>query len=309
MSAPAARPGPLRTWILAIRPRTLPAAVAPVCVGLGVSVGSDVPFRADAALGCLVVALLLQVLANLVNDLADFRKGADTPDRQGPLRVAAAGLVSPRALTVAIAFVTLAAGLTGLWLVTIGGPGLLVVGAAAILAAFLYTGGPMPYGYRGLGELFVFLFFGLVAVIGTVYLQADTLSSPLAWAAAVPVGAFVTAIIVVNNLRDRPTDAAAGKRTLAVSYGDRFAQAEYIALLAVGFAFPVAIALLAVRPGALLALVALPLVPALASPMLAVVEGGDRRGLNPVLGGTARLALVASLLLALGLALGRMGFG
>ncbi|MFO1541352.1 MAG: 1,4-dihydroxy-2-naphthoate polyprenyltransferase, partial [Chloroflexota bacterium] len=309
VSAATPRPGPLRTWVLAIRPRTLPAAIAPVCVGLGVTVGSGVPLRVDAAVGCFLVALLLQVLANLVNDLADFRKGADTPDRQGPLRVAAAGLISPRALSVAIALVTLASGAAGLWLVTIGGPVLLVVGAAAILAAFLYTGGPLPYGYRGLGEVFVFLFFGLVAVVGTAYLQSGTMLAPLAWAAAIPVGALVTAIIVVNNLRDRPTDAAAGKRTLAVSFGDRFAQAEYIALLAVGFAFPVAIALLAVRPAALLALLAIALVPPLAGPMLAVGEGSDRRARHPVLGGTARLALVASLLLAAGLALGRLGLG
>ena len=125
-----------------------------------------------------------------------------------------------------------ATGVVGLWLVTIGGPGLLAVGVLAVLAALLYTGGPLPYGYRGLGDLFVFLFFGIVAVVGTAYLQAGTILVPLAWAAAIPVGALVTAILVVNNLRDRPTDAAAGKRTLAVVHGDRFAQAEYIALLA-----------------------------------------------------------------------------
>lgn len=309
MTPPPTRPSPLRVWILAIRPRTLPAAVAPVLVGLGVTFGSGLPLQPGAAAGCLAVALLLQVVANLGNDLSDFRKGADTPDRQGPLRVAAAGLVTPRQLEVAIGIAILLAGLVGLGLVAIGGPGLLVVGALAILAALLYTGGPLPYGYRGLGDLFVFLFFGIVAVVGTAYLQAGTLLIPLAWAAAIPVGALVTAILVVNNLRDRPTDAAAGKRTLAVMHGDRFVQAEYVALLAIGAAFPVAIALLAVRPGALLALLALPLAPSLIAEVLGAGEGSDRRRLNPVLGGTARLALAGSALLAVGLAAGRLGLG
>lgn len=309
MTAAPARPSRARIWLLAIRPRTLPAAVAPVLVGLGVTAGSGVPLHPGAAAGCLAVALLLQVVANLANDLSDFRKGADTPDRQGPVRVAAAGLVSPRALEVAIGITIALAGIVGLGLVTIGGPALLVVGVLAVLAALLYTGGPLPYGYRGLGDLFVFLFFGIVAVVGTAYLQAGTVLLPLAWAAAIPVGALVTAILVVNNLRDRPTDAAAGKRTLAVTYGDRFAQAEYIALVAAAFVMPIAIALLAVRPGALLALLAIALVPPLAGEVLATGEGSDRRRLNPVLGGTARLALVQALLLAAGLALGRLGIG
>jgi 1,4-dihydroxy-2-naphthoate octaprenyltransferase len=309
VTAVPARPSTLRIWLLAIRPRTLPAAVAPVLVGLGVTVGSGVALQVAAAAGCLAVALLLQVVANLANDLSDFRKGADTPDRQGPVRVAAAGLVTPRQLEVVIAIVIGLAGLVGMGLVAIGGPGLLVVGVLAVLAALLYTGGPLPYGYRGLGDLFVFLFFGLVAVVGTAYLQAGSIAIPLAWAAAIPVGALVTAILVVNNLRDRPTDAAAGKRTLAVTYGDRFAQAEYVALVAVAFVMPVAIALLAARPGALLALLAAGLVAPLAGAVMATGEGSDRRALNPVLGGTARLALVQALLLALGLGLGPLGLG
>src|SRR5688572_11189630 len=153
-------PGVARAWLLAIRPQTLPAAVAPVLVGLGASVGLGYPFRLDTALGCLAVALLLQIVANLANDLSDFRKGADTPDRLGPVRVAAAGLIAPRQLELAIAGVIVLAGLVGLFLVSVGGALLLVLGCLAILAALAYTGGPLPYGYRGLGELFVFLFFG-----------------------------------------------------------------------------------------------------------------------------------------------------
>lgn len=300
----------MRIWVTAARPRTLPAAIAPVLVGTAAVVATfgSVP-RPLGFAAALVASILIQIGTNLANDYSDARRGADTPDRLGPVRVTATGLATPSKVLWAAWIAFGLAILLGLYLAWLAGPVILLVGALSITAGTLYTGGPKPYGYAGLGEVFVFLFFGLVAVVGTAYLQSGTMLAPLAWAAAIPVGALVTAIIVVNNLRDRPTDAAAGKRTLAVSFGDRFAQAEYIALLAVGFAFPVAIALLAVRPAALLALLAIALVPPLAGPMLAVGEGSDRRALNPVLGGTARLALVASLLLAAGLALGRLGLG
>ena len=160
------RPTAFRIWLLAIRPATLPAALSGVVVGLGAALAVGTPFRLDAAIGCLAVALLLQITANLANDLSDFRKGADTPDRTGPIRVAAAGLVTERQLEVAIGVTVGLAGLVGLWLTLIGGPILLVIGALAIVAALAYTGGPWPYGYRGLGEVFVFVFFGLVAVGG-----------------------------------------------------------------------------------------------------------------------------------------------
>jgi 1,4-dihydroxy-2-naphthoate octaprenyltransferase len=299
----ATAPSPARAWWLAIRPATLPAAVGPVLVGIGASLGLGVPLRLDTALGCLAVALLLQVLANLANDLSDFRKGADTPDRLGPLRVAAAGLITPRSLEISIGLVIVAAGLVGLYLVWVGGVALLVLGVAAIAAALLYTGGPLPYGYRGLGEAFVFLFFGLVAVAGTGYLQAMRLDR---WfiAAAVPVGSLVTAILVVNNLRDLPTDALAGKRTLAVILGERFARAEYLALLGVAALAPVVMVVAGAGASALLPLLALPLAVPLAREVLAVQAGTDRRRLNPVLRGTARLSLAFGLLLAVGLALG-----
>jgi 1,4-dihydroxy-2-naphthoate octaprenyltransferase len=241
-AAPTAlRPSTLRTWLLAIRPNTLPAAAASVVVGLGAALAVGTPFRLDTALGCLAVALLLQVLANLGNDLSDHRRGADTPDRAGPTRVAASGLVTERQLEIAIAVVIGLAGLVGLWLVLVGGVVILLVGVLAIVAALAYTGGPLPYGYRALGEVFVFVFFGLVAVVGTAYLQGLALE-PLFVVAAIPSGALITAILVVNNLRDIPTDAAAGKRTLAVILGRDRTAVEFALLLAVAYAVPVVLA-------------------------------------------------------------------
>jgi 1,4-dihydroxy-2-naphthoate octaprenyltransferase len=306
------RPSVFRTWLLAIRPATLPAAASGVIVGLGAGLAVGAPFRADTALACLAVALLLQVLANLANDLSDFRKGADTPDRAGPTRVAAAGLVSERQLEVAIAIVIGVAGLVGLWLVLVCGLVILVLGALAIVAALAYTGGPFPYGYHALGEVFVFVFFGLVAVVGTAYLQALRLN-PLFFLAAVPVGALITAILVVNNLRDIPTDTAAGKRTLAVILGRRRTALEYALLLGVAFAVPAGLVPIAFSAGAGLPalfgglpLLALPL----ALPLLRTVRDFERPGeLNPVLKGTARLALAFSVLFAVGLALAGLQVG
>jgi 1,4-dihydroxy-2-naphthoate octaprenyltransferase len=253
------------------------------------------------AVGCLAVALLLQVAANLANDLADFRSGADSGDRVGPLRVAAGGLVTPRRLARATAIVVGCAGLVGLYLVTVGGVVLLVVGALAIVAALLYTGGPWPYGYHGLGEVFVFAFFGLVAVCGTFYLQSGSVDE-LAVLVAIAMGSLATAILVVNNLRDVESDRRAGKRTLAVILGPRSARFEYATLLAVAGAMPVvAWAAGLAGPATLLALLAAPL----AVPLLRTVFAeGDPRRLNPVLKGTARLELAVAILLAVGLAVG-----
>ena len=313
-AAPAApaRPTGYRIWVVAARPATLPAAAAGVAVGLGAALAVGTPFRADTAIGCLLVALLLQVAANFANDLSDFRRGADTPDRVGPLRVAAAGLVTERQLEIAIGVVIVLAGLVGLWLATIGGWVLVGLGALAILAALAYTGGPFPYGYRALGEVFVFVFFGLVAVVGTAYLQALRLD-PVFVAAAIPPGLLVTAILVVNNLRDNDTAAAAGKRTLAVDIGKRRTQAEYGALLGIAYAVPVILAaawVVGARPGgvpwAAGFAVALPLFTlTLARPLLRTVATfREPRELNLVLKGTARLSLVFGLLFAVGLAIG-----
>ncbi len=294
------RPSRPRIWLLAIRPATLPAALSGVVVGLGAALAVGTSLRVDAALGCLAVALLLQIMANLANDLSDFRNGADTPARTGPLRVAAAGLVTERQLEVAIGLTAGLAAVVGLWLAVIGGPVLLGIGALAIVAALAYTGGPWPYGYRGLGEIFVFVFFGLVAVAGTAYLQAGRLE-PLFVVAAIPVGALTTAILVVNNLRDIPTDTLAGKRTLAVMLGPRAAIIEYALLLAIAFIIPVALALMGRGVAVLLPLLAVPL----ASPLLRTVQTfTEPRQLNLTLKGTARLALVHGLLFGMGLAIG-----
>jgi 1,4-dihydroxy-2-naphthoate polyprenyltransferase len=305
MTEPAAtvtpdRPTPFRIWLLAIRPATLPAALSGVVVGLGAALAVGTPFRLDAALGCFAVALLLQITANLANDLSDFRKGADTPARTGPIRVAAAGLVTERQLEIAIGVTVLLAGIVGLGLTVIGGPVLLVIGVLAVIAAVAYTGGPWPYGYRGLGDVFVFVFFGLVAVAGTAYLQAGRMD-PLFVAAALPVGALTTAILVVNNLRDIPTDTVAGKRTLAVVLGVRATRIEYAGLLLTAFVAPFVLVLAGRGLAVLLPIVALPL----AAPLLRTVRTFDEpRQLNLVLKGTARLALVFGLLFAIGLAAG-----
>jgi 1,4-dihydroxy-2-naphthoate octaprenyltransferase len=298
--AASGRPSTFRIWLLAIRPATLPAAMSGVVVGLGAALAVGAPFRLDRAVGCLAVALLLQITANLANDLSDFRKGADMPERTGPIRVAAAGLVTERQLEVAIVVTIALAVVVGLWLTVVGGPILLAVGALAIVAALMYTGGPWPYGYRGLGEVFVFVFFGLVAVAGTAYLQAGRME-PLFIAAAIPVGALTTAILVVNNLRDISTDTIAGKRTLAVILGPRATTVEYAVLLLIAFVAPVALAAAGRGVAVLLPLLAAPL----AWPLFGAVRRfTEPRQLNPVLKATARLALVHSLLFAIGLAIG-----
>ncbi|MHB8891734.1 MAG: 1,4-dihydroxy-2-naphthoate polyprenyltransferase [Candidatus Limnocylindrales bacterium] len=316
-SPAAPHPSTFRVWLLAARPATLPAALAGVAVGLGAAPAVGAPFRPDTALGCVLVALLLQVVANFANDLSDFRRGADTADRKGPLRVAAAGLVTERQLEAAITITIGLAGVVGLWLALVGGPVLIALGILAVVAALAYTGGPWPYGYRGLGEVFVFVFFGLVAVVGTAYLQAGRLE-PLFVAAAIPVGALTTGILVVNNLRDIPTDTVAGKRTLAVMLGVRATRAEYALLLLAAYAVPLCLAVAWVvgtgpgggnprfAPLVLLPLLTLPM----ASPLLRTVRSfGEPRDLNPVLKGTARLSLVFSLLFAIGLAVGGSPLG
>jgi 1,4-dihydroxy-2-naphthoate octaprenyltransferase len=293
-----------RAWLVAIRPATLPAAIGPVLVGLAVA-WPDVGLRPLSAAACLAVALLFQVAANLANDLFDYRSGADAVDRLGPPRAAASGLLTEGQLAAAIVVVLSLAGVVGLGLVAIGGPVVLALGILAALSVLAYTGGPWPYGYHGLGEIFVFAFFGVVAVAGTAYVQLGRWP-PVAFAAAIPVGALVTAILVVNNLRDIDSDRRAGKRTLAVSLGRRATIVEYVALLVIAYAVPPVLVLGgAAAPVALLPLASLPLA---VGPLREVADSDDPRcdprRLNPVLKATARLALVFSSLLAIGLAVG-----
>ena len=229
-----ARPGPLRVWWLAARPKTLPVAVAPVLVGTAMAAAHG---RAawGPALAAGAGALLLQIGANLANDVFDFEKGADTEERLGPPRAAQLGWLSPAALRRATAAVFAAAALLGVYLIAVGGWPILVVGMLSILAGLAYTGGPYPLGYHGLGDVAVFLFFGVVAVCGTYWVQALSLPTAVLVASLAP-GALATAILVVNNLRDAETDARAGKRTLAVRFGRGAARAQYLACLALAFA-------------------------------------------------------------------------
>jgi 1,4-dihydroxy-2-naphthoate polyprenyltransferase len=286
-------------WLLAIRPATLTAGATPVLVGTAVAHAADA-FRAGPALAALLGALLLQVGSNLANDLYDFEKGVDTADRLGPTRVVQAGLLSPTAVRAGM-FVTFGlALLVGLYLTWVAGPAIVVIGIVSILAAIAYTGGPYPLGYNGLGDIAVFLFFGPVAVCGTAFVQAGHVP-PLAWAAAIPVGALTTGILVVNNVRDIETDARTGKRTLAVRLGRRGAVAEYALLLLAAYATPPALVLAGtLSPWALLPLVTAPM----AVGLYRRVRDLRGRPLNAALGGTARLLFLFGALFAAGIALG-----
>ncbi|MGY1825428.1 1,4-dihydroxy-2-naphthoate polyprenyltransferase [Blastococcus sp. SYSU DS0541] len=282
-------------WLAGARPRTLPAAVSPVLVGTGTAVALD-GFRLAPALLALVVALALQVGVNYANDYSDGKRGTDA-DRVGPMRLVGSGAATPRQVLVAALASFAVAGVAGLALAALSSWWLVAVGGVCIAAAWTYTGGPLPYGYRALGEVFVFVFFGPVAVVGTTYVQTRTLPA-LAFAVSVPVGLLIVAILVVNNLRDIEGDARVGKRTLAVLLGDRGTRLLYAALLVVPFLVVAAVGV--ARPWALLALAAAPLAPA---PVRTVLAGGRGPALIGVLASTGVLTLVAGVLLAVGLAL------
>jgi 1,4-dihydroxy-2-naphthoate octaprenyltransferase len=285
----------VRIWVMAARLRTLPAAIAPVLVGTALA-RTEGTFRAGAFIAALLGAIFIQVGTNLSNDYSDARRGADTEDRLGPVRVTAGGLVPPRQVLIATYVTFGLAVLCGAYLVYVAGPALLAIGAASILAGVLYTGGPRPYGYEGLGEVFVFLFFGVVAVTGSYFVQVEKLEWE-AFALAVPVGLLAAAILVVNNLRDIDTDRRAGKRTLAVRLGRQKTRTLYSAMLLVAdFALiPVAIAL---SPWVLLPLLTVPLAARLARTVRAHVDGPT---LNAALARTGMLQLVFCVLLSVGI--------
>jgi 1,4-dihydroxy-2-naphthoate octaprenyltransferase len=254
----AAAPGrPFLIWISAARPRTLPAALAPVVVGSALA-AHDGHFGGGAALLCLGFALLIQVGTNFANDYYDFIKGADTAARVGPRRAVAAGLVAPAHMRRAMIGVFAAAFALGLCLIAWGGPWLLVIGVASIVCGIAYTGGPYPLGYHGLGDLFVFLFFGLVAVCATYFVQAGRVTAD-SLLAAIPIGLLAANILVVNNYRDMETDAAAGKRTLVVRFGRGFARAQFASSIAIALAMPVIFWLRGYRAWCLLPLLLAPL--------------------------------------------------
>jgi 1,4-dihydroxy-2-naphthoate octaprenyltransferase len=281
-------------WVVGARPRTLPAAVAPVLVGTAVAGGGG-PVWAWRAAAALIVALALQVGVNYANDYQDGVRGTDA-ERVGPVRLVATGLASARAVRRAAVGCALVAAAAGLALAAAVQPWLIAVGAASIVAAWAYTGGPRPYGYAGFGELFVFAFFGVVAVTGSAYVEEGHLSA-LALGASVPVGLLATALLVVNNLRDRVGDDASGKRTLAVRLGDSRTRSVY-AVLVVGALVSVLVLAVAATPWVLLALIATPLA---VPPLRRVLTGAVGRDLVTVLGQTGRLQLVFAVGLSAGL--------
>ena len=285
-------------WLLAVRPKTLPAAVSPVLVGCAVA-WAERGFELITAVAAFTVALLLQIGANLANDVADFRRGADSVARLGPVRVTQGGLIAPRHVAIATAVVLAAATVPGLFLVWRGGAVLAALGLLAIVAAVTYTAGPKPFGYLGLGEFFVFLFFGPVAVVGTAYAMTRV-ATPIGIMASIPMGCLITAILVVNNLRDIDTDREAGKRTLAVRIGRDRSRWEYASLMIVAYATPVMMWLSGTTgPWPITALVTAPLGLMLVRQVWSV----SGRGLNAVLGGTARLCLWFAIAFSVGIVL------
>jgi len=284
-----------RVWVAAARPPTLSAAVVPVLVGTA-AVHPRHPFQPAPFVLALLAALLIQIGTNFVNDYYDYRKGADSGTRLGPVRGLQSGLITPAQLKLAI-FLTFGAALViGLYLVVTHGLPILLIGVASILAGVGYTAGPWPLAYIGLGDLFVFIFFGLVGVIGSAYLQINA-GSATAAAAAVPVGLLCTAILVVNNLRDVETDRAAGKRTLAVFFGTKAVKAEFIFCLAVAYISPLIMHLRGAVPTAIWWL------PWLTAPLAVlllrtVLTSRDGPALNVALRDTGQLHLLFGVLFA-----------
>jgi 1,4-dihydroxy-2-naphthoate octaprenyltransferase len=292
------RPGPIQTWILAARVPTLPAAVVPVLVGTAAA-WADGYFRPGPFVAALIAALLIQIGTNLANDYFDFRKGADTAERLGPVRITQSGLVPAETVRTATAIVFGLAALIGVYLSVVGGLPILVIGVLSIAAGVLYTGGPWPLAYHGLGDLTVLLFFGLVAVLGTYHLHAGSVTQA-AVVVALPVAALVTAILVVNNLRDIATDRVAGKRTLAVRFGQGGTRAEYLLLVVAAYLIPpVAWIVLGASPWVLLPWLTVPL----AIKLVGIVLRQEGRPLNAALAGTGRLHLAFGVLWAIAIAL------
>jgi len=295
-------PGSPRAWVDAARPKTLTAALTPVLVGTACAFDAGA-FRAGPAVAALVGALLLQIGSNLANDLYDFEKGADREGRLGPTRVTQAGLLTPRQVRTGMWIVFGAATVAGIYLTAVAGWIIVAIGVASVGAAILYTGGPWPLGYHGLGDLFVFLFFGLAAVCGTAFVQARFVP-PLAWWAAVPIGTLATAILVVNNTRDWETDRRAGKGTIPARLGQDAGRVEYTALLVAAYAVPAALVVTGRALGwVLLPFVTLPRAILEIKTIWAATTGAEWNG---SLHRTARLLFFYGLVLGAGIVLGRI---
>ena len=293
------KPGSARAWVIACRPATLTAALSPVVVGTACAHAAS-GFRMAPAAAALAGAVLLQIGSNLANDVFDYEKGADTAERLGPVRAAQAGLLRPRDLRIGMAIVFALSLAVGTYLTNLAGPAIVVIGLASIASAIAYTGGPYPLGYHGLGDVFVMAFFGFVAVCGTAFVQVGHVP-PIAWAASVPVGSLATAILVVNNVRDRETDVKAGKRTLPVRFGRTAGLFEYAGLVAAAYLVPsLLVATRVASPWALLPVLTAPVGLGLVRRVLR--DSG--RALNATLVGTARLLFVHAVLFATGIALG-----
>ena len=301
-----------KAWLMAARPQTLPAAAAPVIVGTGLAVHEGV-FAPLPAIMAFVGAALIQIGTNFANDYYDAIKGADTEDRDGFTRVTQSGLIPPERVKLATIVTFGLAICSGTYLVYEGGVPILVIGLVSVLCGWAYTGGPYPLGYHGLGDPFVFVFFGVVAVMGTFYVQAVAAMpavEPLpttvpsgtvtleAFVASLPVAGISTCIIIVNNIRDRETDLEAGKRTLAVRFGYRWSRVEYVALLALAYLTPCWFWLEGFGRGALLPLVSVPYAASIARTVLTRTDG---EALNPALEGTGKLLALYAVLFAAGL--------
>jgi 1,4-dihydroxy-2-naphthoate octaprenyltransferase len=286
-------------WLMAARPRTLPAAIAPVLVGTAAAIYQHGDLRRPwAFVAALIGSIFIQIGTNLANDYSDAKRGADTVDRLGPVRVTSSGLVAPQRVLVATWIGFAVAVAAGIYLATVAGWLIIAVGIASIAAGVLYTGGPRPYGYAGLGEVFVFLFFGLVAVNGSYYVQLEHLDW-LPFGLSVGVGCLATAILVVNNVRDIDTDRRAGKRTLAVRLGRQRSRSLYVALVVAAYA--ALLGTVTSRGGPWWALLGLLSVPLMLKPARAVMTRTDGPALNGALAGTGALLGVFSLLVSAGL--------
>lgn len=293
-------PGGFRVWLLAARPATLPAAVVPVIVGTGAGLHGLKEIHEHVFFPVLLAALLIQIGTNFANDVFDFRRGADTADRLGPTRVTQSGLVTPRQVLNATYFTFGLALLVGLYLVSIGGWPILLIGMVCLLAGLLYTGGPWPFGYHGLGDLVCFLTFGVLAVLGTAYVQTHAITRLDLWA-SIPIGCLVTAILIVNNLRDIETDRRSGKLTMAVRLGRTGTRIEYLLCMGIAFVVVIGLGLSGLVGGWWwLPLLSLPL----AVWLVRYVNRTEGRPLNQALKRTGQLHLVFGLLFGVALWLG-----